>query len=174
MLREYTPEDMQETVTMVREFFDHHRRLHGRDDPMNRDEAHGILLEWLGTEGNEVLVHQVDGQAVGFIRLRREGDVRWLEDLGVSRRCRGEGHGRRMITLLGEYLRGLGQDYIYAPVVPANTRAVEFYVECGFTNLNMIELQKDLRDSGKAEGQEHRGRNFELSWRTTPDPDAGV
>lgn len=171
MLREYTDEDEQCILGMIREFFDYHRRLHGRRDSMDQGEAHGILSAWLQGEGNEVLVYQPGGRPVGFLRLRREGDVRWLEGLGVSGEFRGRGHGRRMIEELGDYLESLGQDHIYAPVAPANTRALDFFVSCGFTNLNMVELRKDLREDAGAHGQQHRGRRFELTWRTETAPD---
>lgn len=173
MLRKYNDKDMQETLHMIREFFNHHRKLHDRDDCMGQCEARDILLQWLEGEGNEVLVYESDGRPVGFLRLRREGDVRWLEDLGVSREFRGQGHGRRMIEQVGEYLESLGQYHIYAPVAPGNARALDFYVSCGFSNLNMIELRKDLREVAREHTQRHRGRRFELTWRTDIDPGQG-
>ncbi len=166
--RAYARGDREPLISMIREFFEHHRSLAGREDPMEAEEAESILQRWLDRSENELLVYIDSAQPVGFVRLRKEAGVCWLEDMAVSSQRRGRGYGRQMMEALGVHLQERGQNSIYAPVMPANIRALEFYVECGFTILNMVELRKDL-DGDVSSGHLCRsGGNFRLEWEACP------
>ncbi len=166
--RAYTRGDRGSLVDMIREFFDHHRSLAGREDPMGVEKAESILQRWLDGPDDQLLVYVDSAEPVGFVRLREEAGVCWLEDMAVSSQHRGRGYGRQMVEALGVHLQERGQNSIYAPVMPANTRALEFYVECGFTILNMVELRKDLDGEASSGHLCRSGDNFRLEWEACP------
>ncbi len=163
-LRGYRLQDLAVVSALVMDFFNHHRKLKQRTDLMKELEAQRITQSW--SQEHTLLVYESNGSVTGFVRLRRDGDTHWIEDIGVAESVQGRGHGGRMLALLEDYLLAKGQDSMYVFVLPENTVALDFYVRHGFTTINMIELRKDRNPMHRNEISA-TGKNFSLSWRAS-------
>ncbi len=162
-LRPCQDTDLAALSLLVQDFFNHHRQLKGNNEPMSLAEAEKICQEWY--ERHPLLVYAETDRVIGFVRLRQEGDVYWIEDIGVDQTERGQGHGRAMLAALEAYVQERGQDSLFVFVLPENRKAIEFYVANGYNILNMIELRKDLAEASPATAVTATGRNFNLEWK---------
>ncbi len=110
------------------------------DPEIPRRVADRIKREWIqsyidGKRGDELLVAEKKGKAVGFLAVlaKREGrlSLRIIDLLAVSSRMRGHGVGR---SLVGALVRGgAGRCHrLRVGTQAANGPALRFYENCGF------------------------------------------
>ncbi|EOC99683.1 GNAT family N-acetyltransferase [Caldisalinibacter kiritimatiensis] len=132
------------TAKMVTELMNYHRKLNNAPKKYwhTLEEGKKALNEWLskGSAYNILL----DGEVVGFLYVRYGGqDVAWLEDLYIAEEYRGKGIGRYAMNKLDKIMEERGIVSMFVDVIPRNTSAMEFYTECGFDHLNLIQLRKN-------------------------------
>lgn len=161
-LRPYVDSDLIQISRLVQGFFNLHRRLIGGKKVMTAGEAEAICREW--QQAFPFLVYEVEGKLVGFVRLRQEGSVYWLEDIGIDEALQGQGHGRALLQAVEAYVQEQGETSLYVFVLPQNRAAIEFYVANGYGTLNMIELRKDFAQEPQQNQIESAGRNYTLNW----------
>lgn len=90
----------------------------------------------------DVYRHQLlvvgDGKALrGYVLVGTPPDAScsWILGLGVDRRFRGHGLGRRLMAEAMTRLRAVGVSAVRLTVEPANTKAIELYESLGFTHV---------------------------------------
>jgi GNAT superfamily N-acetyltransferase len=132
------------TVKMITDLMNFHRKLTNAPKEFWQTEEQSVvtLNEWI-TSGNVYNVLLVDA-VIGFFYVRYGGqDVAWLEDLFIVEEYRGKGIGKQAFTKLDELMKEKGVLSLFVNVIPRNTSALRFYLDCGFDHLNMIELRKN-------------------------------
>lgn len=164
ILRPAQASDLEALSVLVCDFFNYHRQLKANSQLMSLAEAKQICEGWLAQ--HPLLVYVEGEDLIGFVRLLQEGNVYWIENIGIEQGHRGQGHGRGLLTALETFVQERGQDSLYVSVLPENTAAIEFYVNNGYCTLNMIELRKDLTKENPSNHLQADGRNFHLEWKT--------
>lgn len=96
---------------------------------------------------NHPLLFEVDGQAVGAVRIDLDLPDAWLRRMAVDSPFQRNGHGRRMIGEIVVFCRKAGALRILSAVAPD---AVGFYGKCGFDSVpdslagEAVRMQLDL------------------------------
>ena len=135
MVRLATSDDLDSVVRLIAEF----RDWWGKFQPSS--EAIVVTAaELLENEDTEFLLALDDaGGAVGICQLRYRlsvwtgADDCWLEDLFVSERARGGGHGRALVHAAFDSARERGCRRMELDVNEQNTGALGFYESLGFS-----------------------------------------
>jgi GNAT superfamily N-acetyltransferase len=132
------------TANMITDLMNYHRRLNcaPKEFWQTDEESRETLNEWQ----NQGTVYNVyfEDSVVGFFYIRFGGqDVAWLEDLFIAEEFRGRGIGKQAFNMLDELMKQKNVNSMFVNVIPRNTGAIEFYLNCGFDHLNMIELRKN-------------------------------
>lgn len=134
----------EKTVSMITNLMNYHRRLTNslKEFWTTDEESEKSLRAWQA-EGS-VYNLCLDGNIVGFLYIRYGGkDAAWLEDLYIDEAYRSQGIGKRAFEKLDELMKEKGIRGLFVDVIPRNTSAIEFYMNCGFDHLNMIQLRKN-------------------------------
>ncbi len=156
-LRAYRPSDFPALVLLVKELFDHHRRLQGA--PLLTDQEAEETAQYWATQP-EVLIYEEGDQVVGAARLRWEQECPFLEELVVRSERRAQGVGTAFLEAVEEHVRQRGADALFlSKVWLGNLSALDFYLQRGYDLLNTIELRKDF-------GANRRGRAVSIVGRT--------
>ncbi|MEZ5963962.1 MAG: GNAT family N-acetyltransferase [Planctomycetota bacterium] len=85
----------------------------------------------------EALVAEQDGEVVGFALFFlaystfESGPYLWLEDLYVTPRARGHGHGKALLATLAAIARARGHQRVQWNVLDWNAPAIAFYESLG-------------------------------------------
>ena len=135
MVRLATSDDLEAVVRLIAEF----RDWWGKSGPSS--EAITVTAaELLENEDTEFLLALNDaGEAVGVCQLRYRlslwtgADDCWLEDLFVSERARGGGHGRALVEAAFDSARERGCRRMELDVNEQNAGALRFYESLGFS-----------------------------------------
>lgn len=143
-LRELKQEYYQATIKMITEFFNYHRELTNapREFWTNDEESEETLKEWL--EKGSVFSIFYGEKLAGFVSIRFGGtNAAWLEDIFIDKEFRNKGIGKLVIKELDDILMKKGILAMFVDVIPRNTTAMQFYIDCGFDHLNMVQLRKN-------------------------------
>jgi GNAT superfamily N-acetyltransferase len=143
-IREITEELFMNTVKMLTELMNYHRKLTNAPKEFWQTEEESIetLREWEGT--GKIYNIFCNETLAGFFYVRFGGqNAAWLEDLFISEEFRGEGIGKLAMNKLDEMLKEQGVLAMFVDVIPRNSQAIKFYIDCGFDHLNMIQLRKN-------------------------------
>lgn len=137
-----------ENIQDVCDFFNFHRKLTNAPKEMweTFEEAEETLKYWINNGEFQIILF--NNKTVGFIYYKylNKTFVR-LEDIYVQENFRNKGVGRLAIELLDKTLKEQGVLACSVNVIPRNSRAIEFYISCGFDHLNMIEIRKNYEKS---------------------------
>lgn len=82
----------------------------------------------------------------GYMVLRIEDGVLWVEHLFVRPEYRRRGAGTLLFEKAEETARAMGEDTVYNFVHPNNDGMIAFLRKRGYTVLNMIEIRKPYAD----------------------------
>lgn len=132
------------TAKMITELMNYHRRLNNAPKEFWQTDEESIetLKHWQtkGTVYNVFLENNI----VGFFYIKFGGqDVAWLEDIFILEEYRGKGIGKQVFALLDELMKEKGVRAMFVDVIPRNSSAINFYMDCGFDHLNMVQLRKN-------------------------------
>lgn len=105
-------------------------------------EAGRAELEELLAAGLPVYAALLDGERAGYMALRVEGDVAWVEQLYVRPECRRRGVASALHRRAEELAGARGGDAVYNWVHPNNHRMIAFLRARGYTVLNLIEIRR--------------------------------
>ena len=100
--------------------------------------AYGELsLERTRSEGG-LWVLEVAGEVVGYVRLRAQGDVGYLNAIYLLPEAQGRGHGRRLWEGAEIWFRARGISDVRLTVAVENHKARDFYKRLGFREVRRI------------------------------------
>ena len=132
------------TARMITDLMNYHRKLNNapKEFWQTDEESRETLKQWQ-SNGSVYNVYAKD-IVVGFFYIRFGGqNVAWLEDLFIAEEFRGRGIGKESFNMLDELMKEKKVRTMFVCVIPRNTNALGFYIDCGFDHLNMIELRKN-------------------------------
>jgi ribosomal protein S18 acetylase RimI-like enzyme len=147
LVEEATDADVQSIAALIGELFEamdsppHGGPEHALDNcrAVMKDPSHHLLL---ARAGNSV---------VGFINFTTRTTIAHarpsglIDELIVTEKCRGQGIGKQLIAAAAERCRELGCEELEVSTEKTNTRAREFYRECGFVE-DAVLLERMLSD----------------------------
>lgn len=93
-------------------------------------------------KGWPVFAVEDDGALAGYMVLRIEEGVLWVEQLFVRPEYRRRGAGTLLFEKAEETARSMGEDTVYNYVHPNNDGMIAFLRAKGYTVLNLIEIRK--------------------------------
>ncbi len=99
------------------------------------------LKEYLG-RGFPVYAAYADGVPVGYMVLRLDNSIIWVESLFVRTDFRRRGIASGLFRLAGERAERLGEDTVFNYVHPNNDGMIAFLRKHGYTVLNLIEIRR--------------------------------
>jgi ribosomal protein S18 acetylase RimI-like enzyme len=135
MIRRATADDIGDLTRLIAEF----RDWWGKSEPPGAQIRTTLEALMADPSSEYLLAFDGDGTAVGVCQLRYRLSVWtgaedcWLEDLFVSERARGGGHGRELVERAFESARARGCKRIELDVNEQNEAALRFYESLGFT-----------------------------------------
>ena len=151
-LLKYSEDFEAETLCRITEFFGFHQALvkeiTEEEKTKALSEAADTLQDWQHGD-NELYVILQNDVSVGFLRMNYRGPiVAWIEDIFVDEDRRGQGIATEAISAAEDIVRGkIGYEALCLDVVPRNAAALKLYHKLGFTDLSMITLRKELKES---------------------------
>lgn len=141
---EFSDKTKKETVHMITELMNYHRRLTNvpKEYWQSDEQSELLLKEWVH-EGTIYNIY-LDNKVVGFLYVKFGGqEVAWLEDLFILDDYRQKGIGKTALERLDEIMIKKNIVAMFVDVIPRNTSALKLYKECGFDHLNIIQLRKN-------------------------------
>lgn len=103
------------------------------------DEAHELIKFNTTTAGLVLWVAELNGNVVGTVTTRKEGDIQWLTALAVHPTYEGRGIGTALLNWVKDYaLRG-GEKAVLLDVEIENNRALSVYNKAGFMKTLQID-----------------------------------
>ncbi len=105
------------------------------------DSGREELLEYL-EGGWPVFGVEEGGELIGYMVLRVEGPVHWVEQLYVSPEHRRRGAASMLFEKAEQIAGEIGEDTVYNYVHPNNEAVIAFLRSKGYTVLNLIEIRR--------------------------------
>jgi RimJ/RimL family protein N-acetyltransferase len=137
--------------------------LRWRNDPATRaasfnaaevsPEEHAAWLDGrLGDPRCRLLVAQLDGVAIGQVRLDQLDGARAEIHIGLAPEARGQGHAARLLVAASrEYAPALAADCVIANVQPDNAASLHAFLQAGFRererSATAVRLELELADA---------------------------
>lgn len=165
-LLKYSEDFEAETLRRIAEFFNFHqafvKEITEEEKEKSLSEAAKTLQDWQCGD-NELYVILQNEESVGFLRLNYRGPiVAWIEDIFVDEDKRGQGIATEAISAAEDIVRSrTGYEALCLDVVPRNVAALQLYHKLGFTDLSMITLRKELKESKRDRPLELLGLEFQ-------------
>lgn len=114
------------------------------------DKQRSGLLCLLQTENACVLVAECEAQVVGMCTAQllvstAEGGLKAIiEDVAVVKECRGQGIGTKLLAVIGQWAFRQGVKRLDLLADKRNAPALNFYRQLGWTQTELVALQKKL------------------------------
>ncbi|MBO4926262.1 MAG: GNAT family N-acetyltransferase [Clostridia bacterium] len=112
-------------------------------------------------KGWPVFAVEDDGALAGYMVLRIEEGVLWVEHLFVRPEYRRQGAASLLFEKAEETARSMGEDTVYNFVHPNNDGMIAFLRAKGYTVLNLIEVRKPYRDETLTETIRVKNNDFD-------------
>ncbi len=132
-IRRMKKEDLEEVGPMYAEFYTYHRRLMGSDQTYSPEWG----VEEVSKAEGIILVAE-DDELLGFARVKEDERTYFLKEIYVKPEHRGKGVGKALLEACEREANG----NLYLSVIPANLKALDFFLRQGYTFLNTLELTK--------------------------------
>lgn len=116
-------------------------RLRNRTVQMDLGAA-AELEEYAASSSPIFVAESGEGDIVGYLVCRVEGEVVWAESLYVSPAHRRRGFGSALYAVAERLAEQLGGDTVYNWVHPDNDGIIRFLRQRGYNVLNLIELRR--------------------------------
>jgi len=112
--------------------------LLAEDEPERLEELKGFWQDWFNhrIKGDKhTIIHEKDGRVVGVVRLWKTPhlDIGYLvEGLEVSSAYRRQGIGKQMLLEAIDYMKTIGEDYLYSGTYEKNYPSINTHLSAGF------------------------------------------
>ena len=104
-----------------------------------REESLDLIAFNTMTEGLELWSAELDGNVVGTVTTRKEGDVQWITALAVAPTMQGRGIGTALLNFVKDLaLRG-GEKIVLLDVEVDNSQALTVYEKAGFMKSTQLD-----------------------------------
>ena len=82
---------------------------------------------------------ELDGEVVGTVTTRKEGEVQWISAFAVAPNKQGRGIGTQILNWVKDYALQNGERYVMLDVEIENDKAIRVYEKAGFLKLMQID-----------------------------------
>lgn len=96
------------------------------------EESLDLIAFNTSTEGLCLWVAERDGEVVGTVTTRKEGDAHWVTAFAVNPKFGGQGIGSEMLNWVKDYVLRSGENSVMLDVEIDNSRALFIYEKNGF------------------------------------------
>lgn len=127
-LRPYMQKDTEELVSIFSEAFGD-----------MREESLDLIDFNTTTEGLNMWTAEFDGEVVGTVTTRKEGDVQWISAFAVAPNKQGRGIGTEMLKWVKDYALRSGEKTILLDVEIENMGALRVYEKAGFMKSSQLD-----------------------------------
>ena len=117
-------------------------RLNGSEKIVMMSEA-VQEAEGYFTENRKIFVYKINNKMVGYLVLKTEDQVVWLDWLYIDPDYHGKGIASKLFDHAEEFAIKSGNDQLYIWVHPDNHRMLKFLKKKGYDVLNLIEVKKE-------------------------------
>ena len=142
-VRRATLDDLDALASLRPWVHDKHARAHPENFKVSEHGAARREAEaWLAQPNTHVLVALHDGEPVGYLRaeifdraereLMHARRILYLDQIAVTERARGQGHGKRLLSAGVALARELGISIVELDVYAFNAEARAFFISQGF------------------------------------------
>ena len=98
------------------------------------------LIDYNSTNEELLLwVAEIDGEVVGTVTTRKEGDSQWITALAVHPSVERQGIGSTLIHFVKQFAYNQGEHYVKLDVELKNERALTIYNKTGFIKMAQID-----------------------------------
>jgi len=135
IIREAKASDLLAIKKLMLELIEAMGNTEGIDIKLIAENCRNLLSE----VNSHILVAEIEGVIVGFVNLAtrktilHRGLSGLIDELIVAKSYRGKGVGRQLLSSAIEKSRQLGCCEVEVSTEKTNTKAREFYRQCGFT-----------------------------------------
>ncbi len=140
-----TPQDNPTLIFLIAQFRTALAQLRGKETTPDLEAAKEELNEYLQKE-NPIFVAEMNGDLLGYLVCRVDGDVVWVESLYVKPAFRRQGIASSLYAKAEQLALQLGGDAPYNWVDPNNTPIISFLAKRGYNVLNLLELRRPYPD----------------------------
>lgn len=134
-----------DVVEMIVSFRVELRSFKGITSKPDLEKAKEELLEYLA-HGYPVYAMVKDDRYVGYVVIRIDNEVVWVESIYVKEEYRRSGVASKLHKKAEEIAESYGNDTLYNYVHPNNHKMIEFLRKNDYTVLNLIEIRKPYKD----------------------------
>ena len=128
-------------LKMIAEFRVETARLKNREISFSTEAATEELQDYLAN-GYQILLALKDDAAAGFLVMRQQDDVWWVDTLFVCEKLRRRGIATALYEAAEEQTAASTRDNLFVWVHPNNRKMLAFLASRGYNVLNLIELRK--------------------------------
>ncbi|WP_105616042.1 GNAT family N-acetyltransferase [Vallitalea okinawensis] len=148
-LQKMNCENVMKTVKVYDEAYEYRKRSGGNCLTKNDStEALQVLVKWLD-EGDvyNIIGH---GELIGYIYIEYLSiEQAVLKDIYIIEKYHGKRICKNAMRELDEALKRLGIQYLTADIVPKNKYVLKFYQDCGFEQVEFIQLKRNIMEEIK-------------------------
>ncbi len=134
-----------EVVEMIASFRVELRSFKSITSKPDLEKAKEELSEYLA-HGYPVYAMVKDDRYVGYVVIRIDNEVVWVESIYVKEEYRRLGVASKLHKKAEEIAESYGNDTLYNYVHPNNHKMIEFLRKHDYTVLNLIEIRKPYKD----------------------------
>lgn len=91
------------------------------------------------TEGLIMWTAEIDGEVVGTVTTRKEGEVQWITAFAVAPNKQRQGIGTQILNLVKDYAIRAGEKTVLLDVEIENTGALRVYEKAGFMKSSQLD-----------------------------------
>jgi ribosomal protein S18 acetylase RimI-like enzyme len=121
---------------------------------LNESDTRRAIAAFLRRNPNLSFVAEKDGQIIGAVLCGHDGRRGYLHHLAVSKRHRGCGVGRRLVTACLAKLRKTGIQKCNIFIFANNAEGMKFWAHTGWSLRTDLRLMQILLDDGSRAGRD--------------------
>jgi mycothiol synthase len=127
-IRPYMQKDVEALVSIFSEAFGD-----------MREESLDLIEFNTTTEGLNMWTAELDGEVVGTVTTRKEGEVQWISAFAVAPNKQGKGIGTQILNWVKDYALRNGEKTILLDVEIENMGALRVYEKAGFMKSSQMD-----------------------------------
>lgn len=104
-----------------------------------REESLELIEFNTTTEGLVMWTAEMDGEVVGTVTTRKEGEVQWITAFAVAPNKQRQGIGTQILNLVKDYAIRAGEKTVLLDVEIENTGALRVYEKAGFMKSSQLD-----------------------------------
>ncbi len=138
--------DIDKIARLMANFRLEHRLIKGIKSTLDIESAKREFIEFIHSKFPIYIVLDEQRDVLGYIVLRINDDVVWVEQLYVVESSRRKGIAKLLFEKAQKVANSIGCETLYNWVLPNNDKIIKFLAKNGYDVLNMIEIRKAYKN----------------------------